>query len=362
MRIGIFDPYLDDLGGGEKYMMTLAACLSKDHEVTVFWDRQDDVEALKRRFGISLETIKVKKNIFSPQVRFFERVKASRNYDAFVILSNGSIPFVFPTKLFIHIQQPLPEKNGRSFKDKVKLKHISAIFYNSQFTKKYNDPLFPGVKSSVIYPPVSLVPVKKEKVSSLKENIIMHVGRFRVNNLETKDYKKQGFMIDAFKKLVDSGLKSWKFELASSVKKEDEEAFTSLKESAKGYPIEFHINKSNKELFGLYEKAKIYWHASGYGEDLEKHPELAEHFGITTVEAMSAGAVPVVINSGGQREIVTNGKNGILWNSLDELLEQTTHLAKDEKLWRELSQNAIIRAADFSEEKFCHDVFQLITE
>ena len=336
MRIGIFDPYLDDLGGGEKYMMSVASCLSKKHDVTIFCDNEEDFYAVKKRFNLSLEKVKLEKNIFSPHLSFFQKTKTFSNYDAFVILSDGSIPFVFPKKLYLHIQQPLPKKNGFNFKDNVKRRHISAIFYNSHFTKKFNDSVFPGVKSEVIYPPVSFE--ARDKISSLKENIIVHVGRFRVKNLSTDDYKKQGFMVELFKKMVDSGLKNWKFILAASIKKDDEKAFEILKNNAKGYPIEFQINKANDEILGLYQKAKIYWHASGYGEDVEKHPELAEHFGMTTVEAMGAGVVPVVINSGGQKEIVTDGENGLLWNIEEELLEKTKRLTNDEKLWKKLSE------------------------
>jgi glycosyltransferase involved in cell wall biosynthesis len=359
MKIGIFDPYLDDLGGGEKYIMMLASCLSSQHEVTIFWDNENDIVLFKKRFGLQLNNIRISKNIFSSKVGFFEKLKAVRKYDAVIVLSDGAIPFVFPTKLFLHIQQPLPQKK-KTFKDKIKRKHISTIFYNSQFTKHFNDSLFPGVKSEVIYPPVSLELGSKTHESE-KENVILHVGRFRIQNLAAEDYKKQGFMIDSFKKLVDSGFRKWKFIIAASVKKEDEERFALLQQKAKGYPIDFEINKTNEELFRFYNKAKIYWHASGYGEDVEKHPELAEHFGISTVEAMGSGVVPVVINSGGQREIVTDGKNGLLWNSQEELLVKTRQLAGDEKLWHQLSRSAIIRAKDFTPERFCEAVTKLVT-
>lgn len=360
MRIGIFDPYLDDLGGGEKYMMTVASCLSRKHDVTVFWDNYEDFNAIKNRFNISLENIKLQKNIFSPNLNFLQKTKAFGEYDAFIILSDGSIPFVFPKKLYMHIQQPLPNKKGFNFKDNLKRRHISAIFYNSKFTKHFNDRFFPSVKAEVIYPPVKLdLSLKIEDLR--KENVIMHVGRFRVRNLATDDYKKQGFMIESFKKIVDDGLKNWKFILASSVRKEDEETFEKLKNNAKDYPIEFYINKTNKEIFALYNKAKIYWHASGYGEDIEKHPELAEHFGMTTVEAMGAGVVPVVINSGGQKEIVTDGENGLLWNTREELFKKTEQITNDENLRIELAKNAIKRAKDFSEETFSQKIQGLIT-
>jgi len=43
-----------------------------------------------------------------------------------------------------------------------------------------------------------------------------------------------------------------------------------------------------------------------------------EHFGITIVEAMSAGCVPVVHDSGGPKEIV-NGERGFRWQNLEEI-------------------------------------------
>ena len=38
MKIGIYSPYLDTLGGGERYMISLASHWSKSHEVSVYWD------------------------------------------------------------------------------------------------------------------------------------------------------------------------------------------------------------------------------------------------------------------------------------------------------------------------------------
>jgi glycosyltransferase involved in cell wall biosynthesis len=88
---------------------------------------------------------------------------------------------------------------------------------------------------------------------------------------------------------------------------------------------------------------------------------MQEHFGVTTVEAMSAGAVPVVINTGGQREIVTHGVDGFLWNDLDSLAEHTQQLAGDADLRRRLSLNAVHSSARFSREAFGARVEQLIS-
>lgn len=353
MRIGIYDPYLDDLGGGEKYMMTLAQCLSEENIVTVFWNNPEDLKKVAKRFSIDISKIKLKKNIFSSSYPFPKRWLESLSYDAIIILSDGSIPLVFSKKLFIHLQQPFP-KIKMSLKAILKKIRVNSFFCNSFFTKSFVDKEF-GINTKVIYPPVD-VKIKEYR----KENVILHVGRFRTVNLESQDYKKQGVMIDVFRKMVDNGMKDWKFILAVGLQERDRSRFNKLKKKSEGYPIEFLINLNNDDLGKIYSKSRIYWHASGYGENLDKNPELAEHFGISTVEAMMSGAVPVVINAGGQREIVENGKNGYLWDTLDDLETRTNSLIKNEELWNKISNDAIERAKVFSAEKFCNDLRNMI--
>ena len=62
---------------------------------------------------------------------------------------------------------------------------------------------------------------------------------------------------------------------------------------------------------------------------------------------MASGCVPVVIGKGGQREIVNHGKNGFLWDSLDELKKYTLLVIEDEAL-----RNSLAHAAPLSLEKF----------
>lgn len=356
MKIGIYDPYLDDLGGGEKYMMTIAECLSKNHEVSVFWDKRQDLDDLLQRFSLDLTKVKLKKNIFSKEVGLWEKLFETKKYDAIILLSDGSIPFTLSKKLFLHFQQPIEHLSNPSFKNKLKLSRVNGIFYNSEFTKSFNEKTLSEKKSRVIYPPINLL-----QKNVKKENIILHVGRFRVKNVGLSDYKKQDVMVKVFKEMVDNKkVKNWKFVLAVSIKQEDKEKFEQLKNIAKGYPIEFLINKSNNELWDIYNKAKIYWHASGYGEDLENHPEFAEHFGISTVEAMGAGSVPVVINAGGQKEIIKHKENGFLWNTLPELQKYTEELTENNSLWTKMSKEATLKAKTFSKENFCEHIYNLL--
>jgi glycosyltransferase involved in cell wall biosynthesis len=357
VRIGIFDPYLDDLGGGEKYMMTIAECLSKDNSVEVFWDNEKDLENLKKRFPLDLASVRLTSNIFKAQVPLVKRLMDSVKYDVIIFLSDGSLPLVLSRKLFIHIQQPLNSMQTTGLVlNKFKISRVSGFFCNSEYTKTFIDKKF-HLKTSILYPPVNVFPK-----NLTKENIILHVGRFRIKNIKNDDYKKQGVMINVFKEMVNKGFKSWKFVLAVSVQDKDKAAFEEMKKTTEGFPIEFLVNKSNDELWEIYSKAKIYWHASGFGEDLKQHPEFAEHFGISTVEAMGAGAVPVVINAGGQKEIVRDGVNGLLWDTIDELQVKTVKLAEDSMLLDELSRKAIESSKKFSKEKFYEEVKKLILE
>jgi glycosyltransferase involved in cell wall biosynthesis len=55
---------------------------------------------------------------------------------------------------------------------------------------------------------------------------------------------------------------------------------------------------------------------------------------------MSAGCVPVVINRGGQKEIINEGINGFLWDTPDELIEKTLFLLQNPEKCRALSEAA----------------------
>ena len=355
MRVGIFDPYLDTLSGGEKYMLSIASCLSSEHEVYIFWDKEKEAEIRQNshiKLGIDLWNIKFYPNIFDKDISVVSRFIESRKFDAIIYLSDGSIPFV-GTKLYIHFQFPIEWVNGRSLKTHLKLLFVKKIFCNSYFTKHLIDRKL-NVNSQVRYPPIN---IKKSNIT--KENIILHVGRLDVDRNES-NYKKQDVMIRVFKKMMDEGLKDWIFILIIGIRNEDRDKLNKLKQTVKGYPIEIIENPPNKILWEKYSKAKIYWHATGFGEDLQKHPEKAEHFGISTVEAMGMGVVPVVINEGGQKEIVTDGKNGFFWDTIDELQIKTKKLIDNKKLLNDMAEQARMRAKDFSNAKFCQKIRQLI--
>ncbi|EKD90113.1 MAG: hypothetical protein ACD_32C00014G0006 [uncultured bacterium] len=203
-----------------------------------------------------------------------------------------------------------------------------------------------GLSSEVLYPPAS---INKFQPSKNKKNIIVNIGRFFV----TGHCKKQLDMVRVFKKLADKGFSDWELHFIGSVAEGEahQRYFRTVQEESQGYPVFFHINIPFNQLKEILSVAKIYWHATGLDEDSNRTPIRMEHFGITTVEAMASGCVPVVINKGGQSEIVTED-SGFLWNSRDELLEFTIKLIKNSSLLRKKSQGALERSKFFSKENF----------
>lgn len=345
-KAGFFDPYLDTIGGGERYTLTLAEYLSKEGwEVDLLWDKPKLKEKLETRLNLNLNRV----NFLPITKNLFERWRMFRNYDLFFLLSDGSIPLLFSQKNILHFQVPFHDVGGNSWWNQIKLKKIQHVVCNSEFTKKFIDKEY-GVTSQVVYPPVDIEKFKPEK----KENIILSVGRFS----QLLQAKRQDILIDVFKKMVDEGLYGWRLILAGGTDIGGKEYFNQLKWQAKSYPIEFFENPEFETIQKLYGRAKIFWSASGFGINEEKEPEKVEHFGITTVEAMASGCVPLLVGKGGTKEIIEEGKTGFFWEEEEELVKKTQDLIIHPK--KILAEDVVKSSQRFSKKQFCQKFDGLI--
>ncbi len=306
----IVSPYLDHLGGGERYMLSVASVLeSLGHEVYFAWDNVGEITTLAGMFGLTLERPQLDpkiKNLYMTH-NPLSMYLSTRPYDVVIYLSDGSIPLLGGKRNILHMQVPFHGVGGKSWKNQLKNHLIHTVIVNSNFTKGVIDREY-GIDSLTIYPPVPAIS------PSTKTKTILSVGRFEPS-LNTKH---QDILIQAFRELSPQ-LPGWKLVLAGA--SSNEEWVTQLRNLAHDLPVEFVVNAPYANLCDLYASSTIYWHAAGYGVDEHKNPELTEHFGISTVEAISAGCIPLVIPSGGQKEIVTDPS--LQWTTISELIVKT---------------------------------------
>lgn len=311
------------------------------YSVDLEWKSALILEKLEKRFGFELGNINV-----------VPSVKKGSGYDLCFWVSDGSVPLLSARKNLLLFQAPFHNVEGKNLLNKMKFFRINKVLCYSEFVKKIIDEEY-GIKSMVIYPPVDISTIKPKR----KENIILYVGRFS----RLLQAKRQDILIKAFKKLSDRNLnKDWKLILTGGIEIGAGDYLKELKKQAEGDPIEFIESPFFKEVIGLYGKAKIFWSAAGFGVDEKKDPEKLEHFGLTTVEAMAAGAVPLVFAAGGQKEIIKNNVNGFLWNEINELIKLTRKLINERKLLNELAQKARNSAQIFGYARFEKEVSAII--
>lgn len=241
---------------------------------------------------------------------------------------------------------PIYNKIGHSYEK------YDKIIINSNFTKKHLEKIT-SKEMEVIYPPVSTKYSSKDvkNLRGEKENLIITVGRLAPE-------KKLDFLIEQFKKIYNSN-KNWEMHIIGAYYSHFRDYYEGMKKISNGYPIYFHKNVSRERLDDLYKRAKIYWHAKGYAET---NPIMFEHFGITTVEAMNHGCIPIVINKGGQREIVDHEINGFRWNTEDELYAYTRKVMSEKVDVKTMGRAAIAKSRKFDESVFRRKIVKLIEE
>ena len=158
----------------------------------------------------------------------------------------------------------------------------NLIVCNSEFTKSKFEEMYPNYekKVKVIYPPVKI----DNKDYYSKKNSVITLGRFSKN-------KGQIEQLEIAKKSPNT-----KFYIVGFAKKDNNYYNKCLeyKRDNNLMNVEIIRNASYTKKMKLLKESKIFLNTAKN-----------EPFGITTVEAIMTGCLPIVYNSGGQREIVS---------------------------------------------------------
>jgi glycosyltransferase involved in cell wall biosynthesis len=227
------------------------------------------------------------------------------------------------------------------------LEHYDTVMANSEYTRGWIQRSW-HTDSDVLYPPIQ---VHRLHPAPVRQQAVLTVGRFFAPGLGHA--KRQLDMVQFFGQAHRAGkLPGWTFYVVGGCEPSQEPYLQQVRDAAQGLPVEIIPNAPRARVEELLSSCSVFWSATGYGEDEEKKPWVNEHFGMTTVEAMAGGCVPVVIDRAGQKEIVRDGVDGFRWTTAEQLIERTVEVAEDSALRSRLAASAVARAHLYDEPAF----------
>jgi glycosyltransferase involved in cell wall biosynthesis len=222
-----------------------------------------------------------------------------------------------------------------------------TVMANSEYTRGWVEQLW-HTDADVLFPPIQ---VQRLAPAPQRERAVITVGRFFSPGLGHA--KRQQEMVEFFAAAHRAGrLPGWRMHVVGGMEESQRGYVEQVRAAGAGAPVDVLTNAPRAEVERLLSTSSVFWSATGYGEDEAKAPWASEHFGMTTVEAMAGGCVPVVIDRAGQKEIVREGVDGFRWSTPEELVDRTVLVAGDEELRATLARSASARAQAFSEEAF----------
>ena len=393
MKVGIYNELVapNTIGGSEFCSAVLADHLARHHQVEIINHiPYFTIEQLASYTGLGLRGVRhrylprpgpLDRRSRNPWLRYRQAWSwgsyLSESYDVFINLTHDLPPFchaprgvlfvLFPFAVPSHAAPPTAAIPSATASLRVRLKRqynrwewrkrmatYQLKLAISSFTRRWTQCWW-GVDCRVVFPPCD------DLFGSVpKTDTLLSVGRFSTE----WHTKRQLEMVTAFRELEGSGLVGWEYLCAGGViesRPDDYSYFQTVRRQAAGGAVRVLANVSRSQLREFYQRAKVFWHATGYGVDDQVHPEQTEHFGIAVADAMAAGCVPVVLKKGGIPELVQHGVNGFLWETLEELKHYTMKVVLDDELRTRLSEAARQRAQGLNAQGFLNDFSVLMT-
>lgn len=299
MNIGIIHGFVGGGGGTEKTLDAILNALEKTkHNVTLYTFSKPKIKPKK----IKIKTILP---ITLPFLGLYQRamesklISKAKNEDILIQASGGlGIPVNPNQKIIVYchsdftneLENPATKYKGiwslyyKSYYNMIKKfvenieDHRIHLISNSKYVHDSIKSKF-GKDSEIVYPPVDL----KEFSPGNKEDMVVTIGRF-------SEEKNLVFGINVMKEIdceyyiigntkTKSNILYYE-RLESNIKKENLKKINLLK------------NISRNELISTVNKAKVYFHCS------------RETFGISVIESIAAGCIPIVPDNSAHKETV----------------------------------------------------------
>jgi len=363
MKVLVVHPYMKVYGGGEKVCLHIVkALIEEGHNVNLMC-QPVKLSALESFLGANIS----RKNLyymnmrampsaeFKPKMRIFsvyERMMRHTILKYCLKRKIGNIDIEFLTQdvalscdigekkiAYVHFPNYSPRLDKAGYRSKLvwkiyyapieaywksKIDDVDLFLCNSEYTKNAIKERW-GKEAIVVYPPVD---IDRFKRAPSKEKFVVTIGRF----VPEKNYE---MVVEVAKLLPDV-----KFVIIG--RKQDATYYEKI-ESIKPANLKLPPDLPENETISQLAKAKVYLHAM-----------VGEHFGISIVEAMASGCIPVIHNSGGAKEIIEDV--GYVYTSAQECSE-----AVRQALSSDLDPEILIdRARRFNAQRFEQQVTRAV--
>lgn len=307
--IGIFHPVINWCGGAEWVAINIINTLKNHgHKVIILTDKKLNQTKIMKIFR---KNVAVDAQIVFP-FAFFPPTDCHNIYtdtlrslilkskcDVLVDTFSNSI---LPGTDFAYIHFPLLKRLPSTFRSRifsfpyriyareVKNPDRKIIFSNSEFTAEAISKAI-GVKAHVLYPPVStfLLNHSKSIFNKPREDVAVTVARISESTIWGG---KNLRIIPYIAKLTDKNISFLIMGVLES-KKALYSILKLLKKLEVLDRVKVLTDVPADQLRTILVNSKVYF-----------HPAINEHFGVSIVEAMASGCIPVVHDSGGPREFV----------------------------------------------------------
>lgn len=308
LRIGVFNPVLHRIGGAE-YVTTVLINVLKEqgHQVVVMSNKKIDPTRTAFFFGKSFDIdahitplLDLPRWIPTTKNSIVDYTNALQSYVLKLncqILIDTYTDFINPWNDITYFQERERNIFPRSAPSLSSFLHIplfksslieeKALLVVSRFLADFLEKK--GVHCNVLYPPVnvSYFSYSNKRLCGSKEDIVVTFSRF------SKEKKLENIPV-----IAKQAVKGISFVIAGSCQTVSSyRVLQSLRELVKKLEVADRVkllpNISRERVRKLLWSSKVYLHTR------ENEP-----FGITIVEAMSSGCIPIVHDSGGPREFV----------------------------------------------------------
>jgi glycosyltransferase involved in cell wall biosynthesis len=355
MKVGIFHPQINWCGGAEFVAIEIIKTLKENgFQVVLLTNEKLNQKKIRNIYG---EDLSVDSQIVFP-FYFFSPTDTHNVYTEILrsLILKSKSDIVIDTKTntiipniditYIHYpflrSLPLNIKNrifylqhriyARQTRMRARNREQKIVLCNSKYTAEAIRETF-GVNPYVLYPPVKLPIFHQKDIKRERENSVITISRI--------SKEKRLTQVPHIAKLT----KAITFTIIGLLDSREEyflilKTINNLEVSDR---VKVLVNVPRETLNNILLDSKIYLHTC-----------VGEHFGISIIEGMSGGCIPIVPNSGGPKEFVPEE---LRYDGIEEAAEK---IEKSIHSWSpQYVQESINIAEKFSEKEFSRKFLEI---